>query len=101
MRPPASTLQCCDRRTVDDALYPAILANKDIGRNPRNFSRCPLFAGLSHLTNNHPSPLAGEVGWGVAPSLGSNRTSALRDPPTPTLPRKGGGGKSSYARAIP
>jgi hypothetical protein len=38
-----------------------------------------------------PSPLAGEVGWGVVPSLDSGRAGALRDPPTLTLPRKGGG----------
>jgi hypothetical protein len=38
-----------------------------------------------------PSPLAGVAGWGVAPSLDALGQKKLKQPPTLTLPREGGG----------
>jgi hypothetical protein len=59
---------------------------------PRGLSPSPdrIQVGQLHL-KARPSPLAGEVGWGGVPSLDSGRADALREPPTLTLPHKGGG----------
>jgi S-adenosylmethionine:tRNA ribosyltransferase-isomerase len=67
----------------------ACLLHPEEGRSPGTKSALP---GESNRTSQiAPPPLRGREGWGVVPRLDPGGISALRDPPTLTLPRKGGG----------